>query len=165
MATSCNFPCICCGRSREDDRAGVQWDGCDLWFHSMCLGLTDDEYQELQASSVDWFCRTCLPGPVNVSEAGGAPADVSSYFDVDSSADSIRLSVYYSNCRSVLPKKDDLTVLAEVDKPDIIAICETWLGKEVRPSEVALPEFRSYQLDCTRHGGGCCSTSMSALVQ
>ena len=49
---------------------------------------------------------------------------------------------------------DDLRVLAEVDKPDIIALCETWLGEEVRPSEVALPEFRSYRLNRTRRGGG-----------
>ena len=123
---------------------------CNFPFHSRCLGQTVDEYQELQASSEDWFCQTCPPGPVNVSEAGGAPAEVSSCSEVDSSADSTRytrLSVYYSSCRSVLPKMDDLRVLAKVDKPDIIALCETWLGEEVSPSEVALPEFRSYRLD------------------
>ena len=47
---------------------------------------------------------------------------------------------------------DDLRVFAEVNKPDIIALCVTWLGEEVRPSEVALPEFKSYRLDRTRHG-------------
>ena len=111
----------------------------------------------MEQSSCTWTVSTIIKEPVDVSEAGGTAADVSSYSDVDSSADSTRytkLSVYYSNCRSVLPKMDDLRVLAEVDKPDTIALCETWLGKEVCPSEVTLPEFRSYWLDCTRHGGG-----------
>ena len=113
-------------------------------------------------------CQTCPPGSVNVSEAGGASADVSSYSDVDSSADSTRytrLSVYCSNCRSVQPKMDDLRVLAEVDKPDILALCETWLGEEVH--QVRSPYQSSDLIGLTTQDMGvvCCSTSVSALVQ
>lgn len=52
-------------------------------------------------------------------------------------------SVLYFNCRSVLPKHDEL-----------IALCKTWLNTEVLDNEVAIPNYSLIRPDHNRHGGG-----------
>ena len=42
-----------------------------------------------------------------------------------------RLSVYYMNCRSLLPKMDELRCLAMNNRPDIIGLVETWLDDSI----------------------------------
>ena len=71
-------------------------------------------------------------------------------------ATSVRgLSLYYANCRSVLPKMDELHYLVTSPSyPTIIALTETWLYSSISESEVQLPCYRLFRRDRTRQGGG-----------
>ena len=74
-----------------------------------------------------------------------------------SSREKYELSVYYTNCRSILNKVDMLRGLACVEKFDIIALTETWLdmsGKVFNP-EVKIDGYTLFHKDReNRRGGG-----------
>lgn len=44
-------------------------------------------------------------------------------------------SVLYFNCRSLLPKIDELRSLCGLHHPDCVCAVETWLGPEILDSE------------------------------
>ena len=66
----------------------------------------------------------------------------------------VGLGLFYCNCRSLLPKIDELRVLAVDSRPDVIALVETWLDQDIRESEVAIPGYGLYRRDRSRRGGG-----------
>ena len=63
-------------------------------------------------------------------------------------------SVLYFNCRSLLPKIDELAALCAANKPDVVCLVETWLSADVVNSEVAIHNYSLIRLDRNRHGGG-----------
>ena len=62
-------------------------------------------------------------------------------------------SVMYFNCRSMLPKFDELVALCSAEHPDIICLVETWLYEDILDSEVSIPNYSIVRLDRCRHGG------------
>ena len=67
------------------------------------------------------------------------------------------LSVYYTNCRSILNKIDLLRGMACVEKFDVIALTETWLDMsgKVFDSEVRIDGYELFYKDRgNRRGGG-----------
>ena len=58
------------------------------------------------------------------------------------------------NARSLLPKVDELLVLASVHKPKIICITESWMYHEISDEEISIPGFQLLRKDRNRHGGG-----------
>ena len=63
-------------------------------------------------------------------------------------------SVMYFNCRSLLPKLDELTALCSANNPDIVCLVETWLSADILDTEVSIPNYSILRLDRNRHGGG-----------
>ena len=72
-----------------------------------------------------------------------------------------RLSVIYYNVRSILPKLDELSLLAKTHNPDVICIVEPWLSADISDPEIAIPGYYAHRLDRNRNacGGGVFSTS------
>ncbi len=64
------------------------------------------------------------------------------------------LSVLYFNARSIVPKFDTLCLEAEMYKPDVICIVETWLCEDISDQELLLSSYQLFRLDRNRHGGG-----------
>ena len=52
-----------------------------------------------------------------------------------------KFSIMYFNCRSMLPKFDELVALCSNDKPGIICLVETWLCEDVLDSEIHIPNY------------------------
>lgn len=48
------------------------------------------------------------------------------------------IHVIYSNARSLLSKIDELRLVSEATKPDIICLVETWLDNDVTNNELFL---------------------------
>ena len=63
-------------------------------------------------------------------------------------------TILYYNARSLIPKLDELSLLASVHNPDIICIVETWLEGNVDDTEISIPGYHPIRLDRNRHGGG-----------
>ena len=64
------------------------------------------------------------------------------------------LNILYYNARSLLPKLDELSAIAEVERPDVICIVESWLSAEILNCEVSIESYEILRLDRNRHGGG-----------
>ena len=63
-------------------------------------------------------------------------------------------SILYFNCRSLLPKIDELAALCSAENPDSVCLVETWLGCDITDNEVLVPNYSIVRLDRNRHGGG-----------
>ena len=50
-----------------------------------------------------------------------------------------QLQVLYFNARSLTPKLDELCVLCDLRKPDIVCITENWMCEDIGPSECSIP--------------------------
>ena len=64
------------------------------------------------------------------------------------------LKILYYNARSLLPKFDELLILADSHNPDVICITESWLSGDIQDSEILIPGYQSLRHDRNRHGGG-----------
>ena len=64
------------------------------------------------------------------------------------------LSIIYFNARSLLPKLDELSAIAEIQRSDVICIVETWLCPDINDSEIAIQGYQTDRLDRDRHGAG-----------
>ena len=74
--------------------------------------------------------------------------------DNNNNNNSVTLKIMYFNARSLLPKLDELMVLADDSNPDVICITETWLSGEISDNELSIVGYLLYRRDRDRHGGG-----------
>ncbi len=59
------------------------------------------------------------------------------------------------NARSLLPKIDELRLIAQIKLPAFICITETWLNESVEDSLIHIPKYQICRHDrCFRRGGG-----------
>ena len=65
-----------------------------------------------------------------------------------------KLSIFYYNARSILPKLDNLAATCLVSTPDIVCVVESWLCSDICDSEISLVDYSIVRLDRSRHGGG-----------
>ena len=54
------YPCGECSAPVKSNQYGIQCDVCTNWLHTIYIGLSDDQYAELQQSTDPWSCRNCL---------------------------------------------------------------------------------------------------------
>lgn len=64
------------------------------------------------------------------------------------------LKIIHLNARSLLCRMDEVRCLVSAQRPDILAISESWLGPSVSDAEVSLPGYFMYRADRSRSGGG-----------
>ena len=65
-----------------------------------------------------------------------------------------KLSIFYYNARSILPKLDNLAATYLVSSPDIVCVVESWLCSDICDSEISLVDYSIVRLDRSHHGGG-----------
>lgn len=111
------------------------------------------------------FCRLSLllcgdihpcPGP-----AAGQPTNGNNFPDEDTSKDFLcfkkrGLNIIHMNIRSLLPKIDEVRLIARETKASCICLTETWLRDTIFDSEVSIDNYVIQRKDRNRHGGGVC---------
>ena len=156
------FPCGVCSQPVRANQRGVQCDVCATWLHTRCIGISNDQYVQLQHSDDPWSCQRCLREALPLADISSSDSifntSTSSTNSSDTSYQSLSPSqqvlVFYSNCRSLSPKLDHLRLLAEASRPLIICLCETWLDESISNDEIFIPGFSLIRRDRDRHGGG-----------
>ena len=118
------------------------------------------EYSELQVSEDEWACPTCYCTFLPFAECSTINSTIASLSSSTitelstTSSNDAGLTLYYCNCRSLLPKMDDLRILVNSVNPDLLALTETWLASDIMEIEVRLEGYRMFRRDRDRHGGG-----------
>ena len=64
------------------------------------------------------------------------------------------LKILHLNARSILCHLDDIQCLVNSKRPDILAICESWLSPTITDAEISLPGYSVHRADRSRSGGG-----------
>ena len=64
------------------------------------------------------------------------------------------LKIIHLNARSILRHLDDVQCLVTLQRPDIVAVCESWLSPSIIDAEVSLTGYSLYRSDRSRSGGG-----------
>ena len=168
----------------NSNQQGVQCDVCDTWLHAKCIGISEDEYRDLQCSEDAWCCANCYKQAMplaNISNSDSIFVDTSCSVDSGdtssanaltprsssstatptssgpaSSAPTTRNSVRCQllNARSVVNKRHDLEALLISRKLDVLAVTETFLSDVILDSELVNDDFVVFRQDRDRHGGG-----------
>ena len=154
-------PCGICSRPVKRNQKGIQCECCYYWLHTKCLKMPADEYSSLAQSDEPWCCSTCLREALPFHSCSDTLFDHSLPGDLPPPPQPLAIpqynhhcSIYYSNCRSLLPKLDILRAQAISTNPGIIALVETWLDPSISTQEVAIPGYSCIRRDRHRHGGG-----------
>ena len=71
------------------------------------------------------------------------------------------IACYYTNIRSLINKRDELKLLIEKSRPDVILLTETWLSSDIDDREIGLPDYAIYRQDRSNSIGG----GVAILVQ
>ncbi len=71
------------------------------------------------------------------------------------------ISVLYMNARSLLPKRDEILVCVAMEKPDVVAITETWIKPDYLMSEFSIIGYESFHKNrAHKKGGGVTLTAV-----
>ena len=148
------YPCGECLKPVKNNQNGVLCASCSQWFHVKCIGMSLSMFNSfyLVHTEEEWTCTACaLPSLSdsffeNVDPAIGF-GDLSTSIDHDINVplvtflaeENIRHNntemVIHFNCRSLLPKVDELHAVFESSKPLFIATTETWLNNSITNME------------------------------
>ena len=140
-------PCGICSRPVKCNQKGIQCDCCYYWLHTKCLKMRDDEYMALAQSDESWCCPACLKEALPFHDCSAISLDLGpdppaeTPQPVHNSTSCNFCSIYYSNCRSLLPKLDQLRAQALSSNPGIIALVETWLDSSISNQEIFIPGY------------------------
>src|SRR5437899_3274408 len=78
--------------------------------------------------------------------------------NIEATEEGSLLKILYFNARSIKMKMEELKVMIEEKKPDIIAIVESWLNEDIADSEINLKHFDMIRIDrnneSKQRGGG-----------
>ncbi len=58
------------------------------------------------------------------------------------------------NARSLLPKRDEILAYVAMEKPDVIAITETWIKPDYLMSEYSITGYESFHKNRAHKKGG-----------
>ena len=177
---SFKFPCARCEKPVKSNQKGLQCDACDRWFHCACEQVPSETYLALGNCEESWFCAQCCLPPLSDSFFGSPSAShhndrpscgPNDDLDLDSQSPwvsspgvtvsatgettkSKMLRIVHLNARSLISHLDEIALLVASQRPDILAVSETWLDSEISDGEVSLPGYSVTRLDRNRHGGG-----------
>ena len=115
-----------------------------------------NDYLAIGEDQCEWLCPQCqlleLPSANcdSISESSNESLHFNTSQHFNTSIN--HLNWYLYNARSTVNKLSDLPVLLQVDKPDIVAITETFLNEDISVSEIVDNSYYVFRRDCNRHG-------------
>lgn len=168
-------PCSVCLKSVAKNHRAINCDTCNLWSHIKCSKISTSEYQHLQnLTSFDFVCSRCLMQELHSPELDSEfVPQINKHYPLNLQADEIEtlstakgLKIAHLNVNGLLNKIDDVRILVNQAKLDILTISESKLCSDICDAEIKIPNFKLFRLDRDRHGGGVaiyCSENFSSF--
>ena len=155
-------PCGSCSKAVRSTQHGIFCEVCYFWFHTKCIKMPDSEYARLSASDEGWCCQRCFKEALPFSNTSALScsldaddlASPSPSSQHDTICPSSLFKIISTNCRSLMPNLDSIRAYAALCKPDVIALCETWLDDTISDCEIFIPDYYTIRRDRNRRGGG-----------
>ena len=157
------FPCTSCQKGVRSTSKAIECDLCLQWTHLACTSdISLDKYNS--SDKIPFVCNQCalidLPNifPDQASD-DNIIQDNDSYVEAQPQFDCFQqkgLHFIHINARSLLPKIDELSLLAKSTNVAVMAITESWLDETIPDSEIAIPGYILERKDRNREGGGVC---------
>jgi len=167
------YPCTSCQKGVRRNSKAIECDTCSEWTHLNCQSaITKEQYDSAQY--IDFICDKCslaeLPNSESYQDPDSSTSENEASFTEDpvSVTDSETITDYdqydcfknrglhfiHLNSRSILPKLDEIHLLAKSTNAAVVAVTETWLDSSVTDQEVAVPGYSIERRDRNREGGG-----------
>ncbi len=107
------FPCGTCGLPVSNEDPVAYCNSCDLWQHCNCVDLAPADYAVLQAEDdgAAWFCILLFADCSFITTSCRDSIQSPSFKEPTDCFPSKHVSLYYSNCRSLLPNRGGSTHL------------------------------------------------------
>ena len=162
------YPCVRCGGAVRGNSRAVSCDGCDEWTHLSCSAISTREYRSsiITGAEISHTCNRCilLAQPLfgDAEEERELKEEDSGFFPSESDPKffdcfkSKGLHFLHLNARSLLPKIEELRLVAQNSHAAVIGITETWLDHSVTDHEIIIPNYTVIRKDRNREGGGVC---------
>ena len=161
------YPCGYCERPVRSNQKGILCDKCELWYHAKCMGISNGSYNLLTTSEDEWFCPTCeLPSITDSFLETEDLRDNENYENMKDHEDSYSglytifkkkgLHFIHLNVRSILPKMQEIRILANNTNAAVMCFTETWIDDSVTNNETDVPGYTIVRKDRNRNGGGIC---------
>ena len=143
------YLCSVCGKCVQSNQKALECDGCQLWAHIRCVGVSNTIYNELDAKSrFSWHCPTCLFSELPSIDV--IEPDTQSPRTPPSSSECIPLAVdtlkrpfsgvciVHHNVQGIHSKMDDLTSWFNACSGKNVVLCftEIWLTPTNPPLNV-----------------------------
>ena len=166
--------CVCpgCLRTVAKNHRAVNCDVCQNWYHIKCEKILPKQYNDFMRKSdlnqLFFTCSSChleaLPFPDGYFALASEPDNVLNPehrnfvedFDYNfKKLDSKKgLSISLLNVNGLRSKLDDIKVLLNTSKIDILCINETKIDQNISKADLAIPGYNFHRKDRNRHGGG-----------
>lgn len=149
----------------KQNQPGIMCDLCARWTHAECCTINKQQYNLLpsQGESQQWYCPFCQLSELPFADTtlrSQSPSLTGYLNDFSLPSDNVsekmckKLSSLSLNARSIMNKVPDLEALLKCHNTDAVAITETFLSDEIQDSEIVNSDFKIFQRDRNRHGGG-----------
>ena len=158
----CSYPCTVCQRNVRNKDAAVSCDLCNGWSHTVCVGISDEEYGNLMdQNSFNFFCHKCTLAelPSYPSSPERELNDTNSTIDGDDFRNTGNaLRIVNINVNSIKSTEKRVLFHAFLDdvSPDIVIGTESKLDSTYKNCEIFPPGYRNNVIrrDRNSHGGG-----------
>ena len=170
------YPCSLCNKSVQK---GLPCYQCGLWVHKRCDKISDldyDRYSRVPKNEATYVCLSCkrksrdnyldqLPfAEVSFSEHSPEESNTSN-LDIDIEEHLTGTDIWanfmqrglhflHLNINSLLPKIDEVRLIANKTNAAVIGISESKLDKSVLDGKVGIDGYEIKRYDRDRHGGG-----------
>ena len=155
--------CSVCSAPVEADQHGIYCEVCLNWNHPACVNMSLDDYFQWGKIEDGWVCPRCdreaFPfydvSQLSSTDCSASAASTnSSFLPTRTHHATQKVSVFYFNARSLLPKIDEVRAICANMHYDLVVVVESWLSAEILDSEIHVPGYNPVRKDRNRHGGG-----------
>ena len=158
MGVRYRYPCLSCDKPVRSNENAVKCVSCHKWIHLLCSKIENDFYH----SDLDWICSHCLFSELPFQEEEDDHVDdididkensVNSEINFDAVCSELKsisgISIAHLNVCSLLKNIDEIRLLLDEAKINILTMCEARLDDSVSDNEIYIDGYNTVRNDRT----------------
>ena len=168
------FPCVCCNKAVKTNQRGLQCTTCFAWMHTICAGIKNQLYDDVNHDFLNWQCTKCLFQCLPFSDSLYAndhetevinlKESISQNYCENNTSEMLSLKFdnfendgfkcTHLNIRSLFRNFDEIKLFLHENDIHILALNETLLDNSISNNELHIQDYDLIRKDRNRNGGG-----------